>query len=158
MFANGRFMFDKDGNVWSGQNWMPGSQSGVLRNIGGGVIKVTPNGTLLSPPITGFRGMGLDGVGWGTAVTDDRVWISGFNGKILVMDLDGHPVGKESDFPFTDKLFGLMGVGVAPNGDIWICDGPGNQMLRFPGGRLKDGKIVAVPGLESPFEIGRAHV
>ena len=30
MFANGRFMFDKDGNLWSGQNWMPGSQSGVL--------------------------------------------------------------------------------------------------------------------------------
>ena len=108
MFANGRFMFDKDGNLWSGQNWMPGSQSGVLRNIGGGVIKVTPNGTLLSPPITGFRGMGLDGVGWGTAVTDDRVWISGFNGKILVMDLDGHPVGKESDFPFTKGLFGLI--------------------------------------------------
>jgi len=153
MYANGRFMFDKDGNVWSGQNWMPGSQSGVLRNIGGGVIKVTPNGTLLSPPITGFRGMGLDGVGWGTAVTDDRVWISGFNGKILVMDLDGHPVGKESDLPFTKGLFGLMGVGVAPNGDVWICDGPGNQMLYFPGGRIKEGKTVKVDGLASPFDV-----
>jgi len=153
MYANGRFMFDKDGNLWSGQNWMPGSQSGVLRNIGGGVIKVTPNGTLLSPPITGFRGMGLDGVGWGTAVTEDRVWISGFNGKILVMDLDGHPIGKESDFPFAEGLFGLMGVGVAPNGDIWICDGPGNQMLYFPGGRIKDGKMVKVEGLASPFDV-----
>ena len=152
MFANGRFMFDTDGNLWSGQNWMPGSQSGVLRNIGGGVIKVTPNGTLLSPPITGFRGMGLDGVGWGTAVTNDRVWISGFNGKILVMDLNGHPV-QESDIPLTKGLFGLMGVGVAPNGDIWICDGPGNQMLYFPGGRLQDGKIVKVAGLASPFDV-----
>jgi photosystem II stability/assembly factor-like uncharacterized protein len=61
---------------------------------------MTPNGTPLSPPITGFTGMGLDGVGWGTLVTNDRVWISGFNGKILVMDLDGRPVAKESDFPF----------------------------------------------------------
>jgi streptogramin lyase len=153
MFANGRFMFDKDGNLWSGQNWMPGSQSGVLRSIGGGVIKVTPDGKLLSPPITGFRGMGLDGVGWGTAVTNDRVWISGFNGKILVMDLDGHPVSQESDIPITKGLFGLMGVGVAPNGDIWICDGPGNQMLYFPGGRLNDGKIVKVAGLASPFDV-----
>jgi hypothetical protein len=153
MYANGRFMFDKDGNLWSGQNWMPGSQSGVLRNIGGGVIKVTPNGTLLSPPITGFRGMGLDGVGWGTAVTDDRVWISGFNGKILVMDLDGHPVGTENDISITKGLFGLMGVGVAPNGDVWVCDGPGNQMLYFPGGRFKDGKIVKVAGLASPFDV-----
>ena len=153
MFANGRFMFDRDGNLWSGQNWMPGSQSGVIRNIGGGVIKMSPNGTPLSPPVTGFRGMGLDGVGWGTAVTEDRVWISGFNGKILVMDLNGHPVAKESDLPFTKGLFGLMGVGVAPNGDIWICDGPGNQMLYFPGGRLKDGKPVHVPGLASPFDV-----
>ena len=31
MYANGRFMFDADGNLWSGQNWMPGSQSGVVR-------------------------------------------------------------------------------------------------------------------------------
>ena len=46
-----------------------------------------------------------------------------------------------------------MGVGVAPNGDIWICDGPGNQMLYFPGGRIKDGKIVKVEGLASPFDV-----
>ena len=73
MYANGRFMFDADGNLWSGQNWMPGSQSGVLRSIGGGVLKMTTNGTPLSPPITGFTGMEIDGVGWGTAVTKDRV-------------------------------------------------------------------------------------
>jgi hypothetical protein len=61
-YANGRFMFDADGNLWSGQNWLPGSQSGV--NEGGGVIKFTPNGTALSPPITGFTGMGIDGDEW----------------------------------------------------------------------------------------------
>src|SRR5271169_5244751 len=88
-YANGRFMFDADGNLWSGQNWMPGSQSGVNKSTGGGVIKFSPNGTALSPPITGFTGMGIDGVGWGTAVTKDRVWISSFNGKILVMDFNG---------------------------------------------------------------------
>ena len=41
-YANGRFMFDVEGNLWSGQNWMPGSQSGVNHNIGGGVIKFQP--------------------------------------------------------------------------------------------------------------------
>jgi hypothetical protein len=40
MCANGRFMFDADGNLWSGQNWMPGSQSGTIRSIGGGVLKM----------------------------------------------------------------------------------------------------------------------
>ena len=97
-YANGRFMFDAEGNLWSGQNWLPGSQSGVNKSTGGGVIKFSPNGTALSPAITGFTGMGIDGVGWGTAVTNDRVWISSFNGKILVMDFKGNPVATESDF------------------------------------------------------------
>lgn len=152
-FANGRFMFDANGNLWSGQNWMPGSQSGVYQSIGGGVTKFTPNGTPLSPPITGFTGMGIDGVGWGTAVTNDKVWITSFNGKILIMDFDGKPIAKESDFPFKEKLTGLMGIGVAANGDVWIADGVGNQLLFFPGGRIKEGRIVKVAGLKSPFDI-----
>jgi hypothetical protein len=152
-YANGRFMFDADGNLWSGQNWMPGSQSGVRKNIGGGVTKFSPNGTALSPPITGFTGMGIDGVGWGTAVTLDKVWITSFNGKILLMDFNGHPIGSESDFPFKEKLSGLMGVGIATNGDVWIADGSDDQLLFFPGGRVKDGRIVKVAGLKSPFDI-----
>lgn len=44
-------MFDAEGNVWSGQNWMAGSQSGVNKSIGGGVVKLSPIGTPLSPPI-----------------------------------------------------------------------------------------------------------
>ena len=152
-FANGRFMFDAEGNLWSGMNWMPGSQSGVSKSTGGGVGKYSPNGTALSPPIMGFRGMGIDGVGWGTAVTKDRVWISSFNGKILVMDFDGKPVASESDFPFKEKFLGLMGIGVADNGDVWISDGSDNQLLHFPGGRIKDGKIVKPAGLVSPFDI-----
>jgi hypothetical protein len=153
VYSNGRFMFDADGNLWSGMNWMPGSQSGVNKSTGGGVVKFTPNGIPLSPPITGFTGMGIDGVGWGTAVTKDRVWISSFNGKILVMDFDGKPVATENDFPFKEKLLGLMGIGVSASGDVWIADGSDNQLLFFPGGSIKDGRIVKVAGLKSPFDI-----
>jgi hypothetical protein len=153
IYSPGRLMFDANGNLWSGQNWMAGSQSGVNKSTGGGVAKFTPNGIPLSPPITGFTGMGIDGVGWGTAVTNDRVWISSFNGKILVMDFDGHVVGSEADFPFKEKFLGLMGIGVSTSGDVWIADGSGNQLLYFPGGRIKDGRIVKVAGLKSPFDI-----
>ena len=135
-FANGRFMFDADASLWSGMNWMPGSQSGVNKSTGGGVGKYSPNGAALSPPIMSFRGMGIDGVGWATAVTKERVWISSFNGKILVMDFDGRPVASESDFPFKEKFLGLMGIGVADNGDVWIADGSDNQLLFFPGALL----------------------
>ncbi len=82
-----------------------------------------------------------------------RVWASSFNGKILVMDFDGHPIGKESDIPFKEKFLGLMGIGVAANGDVWIADGSDNQLLYFPGGRVKDGRIVKVEELKSPFNI-----
>ena len=86
-------------------------------------------------------------------MTLDKVWVTSFNGSILVMDFDGRPIGKESDFPFTEKLGGLMGVGVAANGDVWIADASKNQMAYFPGGRVKDGRIVKVKGLKSPFGI-----
>src|SRR5262245_21819081 len=132
---------------------MAGSQSGVLKNIGGGVIKFSPNGKALSPPITGFPGPDVDGIGWGTGVTSDKVWLAGFGGKIGVMDFQGKLVARAGDFPFKEKLHGLMGVGVARNGDVWIADGSGNQLLFFPGGRVKDGKIVRVKGLKSPFGI-----
>ena len=56
-------------------------------------------------------------------------------------------------FPFKEKLLGLMGVGIANNGDVWIADGSDNQLLYFPGGVLKAGKIVKVEGLKSPFDI-----
>ncbi len=153
IYSAGKICFDAEGNLWSGQNWMAGSQSGVIKSIGGGTVKLAPDGTALSPPITGFTGMGVDGVGWGTGVTLDKVWVTSFNGSIGVMDFDGYPIGTESDFPFAGKLGGLMGVGVAANGDVWIADGTKNQLLHFPGGRVKDGRIVNVAGLKSPFGI-----
>ena len=146
-------MFDADGNLWSGQNWLPGSQSGVLHNIGGGTIKFAPNGTPLSPPITGFTGMGVDGIGWGTGVALDKVWVTSFGGKVGVMDFNGNPLAKENDFPMAGKVGGLQGVGIAPNGDVWIADAVKDQLLYFPGGRLKDGRLVQVKGLVSPFSI-----
>jgi streptogramin lyase len=152
-YAAGRLMFDAEGNLWSGQNWLPGSQSGVIHNIGGGTIKFAPNGTALSPPITGFTGMGVDGIGWGTGVALDKVWVTSFNGAIGVMDFNGNPLGKESDFPMAGKVGGLQGVGIAANGDVWIADAVKDQLLHFPGGRVKDGRLVQVKGLVSPFSI-----
>jgi hypothetical protein len=76
---------DAEGNMWCGQNWLAGSQSGVRKSTGGGLIKFSPNGTALSPAITGFTGMGVDGIGWGTAVALDKVWVASFNGAIGVM-------------------------------------------------------------------------
>jgi hypothetical protein len=69
----------------------------VTDNIGGGTVKFSPDGTALSPAVTGFTGMGVDGVGWGTGVTLDKVWVTSFNGKIGLFDFEGRPDG-----PFAD--------------------------------------------------------
>ena len=152
MYANGRFMFDVDGNLWSGRTGCLVRSPASITVLAAESLK-SRRTERFSRRHTGFTGMGIDGVGWGTAVTKDRVWISSFNGKILVMDFNGKPVASESDFPFKEKFLGLMGIGVAANGDVWIADGSDNQLLFFPGGRIKDGKIVKPAGLKSPFDV-----
>jgi len=42
-----------------------------------------------------------------------------------VCRFNGKPVATESDIPFKEKLLGLMGIGDAPNGDVWIADSSG---------------------------------
>jgi hypothetical protein len=130
----------------------------VLYAVAMGGVATVKKGSGDNPAIAlltvlGFTGMGLDGDGWGTAVTRDKVWASSFNGKILVMDFNGKPIGTENDFPFKEKFLGLMGIGVSASGDVWIADGSDNQLVYFPGGRVKDGRIVKVDGLKSPFDI-----
>jgi len=95
---------------------MAGSESGVNQSIGGASVKLSPNEPALSPPDPGFHRMGIDGVGWGTAVTRDKVWTTSFqredsrDGFSMVVPL------VESDFSFNRKNSLLMGIGVAANG------------------------------------------
>ncbi|WP_226642235.1 hypothetical protein [Microbulbifer variabilis] len=132
IFAAGRLMFDLNGNLWSGQNWMPGSQSGLNRSIGGGVTRLGPDGRAISPPILGYNGQGLDGIGWGTTVSKDKVWVSSFNGVVGVFDLDGNVLGPAT---INGKTGMLQGMAIAPNGDVWLCDTQLDQLVVFPGVR-----------------------
>ena len=112
-YSAGRLMFDDRGQLWSGQNWMPGSQSNLSTSIGGGVIRLAPDGTAISPHLTGYDRQGLDGIGWGTTVSSDKVWVSSFNSKIGVLDLDGNALGPAS---VQGKNGALQGLATSPNG------------------------------------------
>src|SRR5271166_5505984 len=71
--APGKLMFDSEGNVWTGDNFMVGSQA-VDSLWNGNMSKFAPNGRALSPAPTGFAGGGLEGPGFGTAIdADDNV-------------------------------------------------------------------------------------
>jgi sugar lactone lactonase YvrE len=150
IYSAGRLMFDDRGQLWSGQNWMPGSQSGLITAIGGGVVRLSPSGEAISPALVGYNGQGLDGIGWGTTVSADKVWVSGFNGIIGVFDLDGNVLGPAT---VNGENGALQGLATAPNGDVWVCDNQLNQLIRFPNGDHTKGEIVKVPGLKRPFAV-----
>ncbi|WP_300666320.1 hypothetical protein [Fluviicola sp.] len=147
--APGKLALDEDGNLWTGLNWMPGAQNGVYQGLGGGLVKLDSTGRLVSPPVTGYTGMGVDGVGWGTAITKaGTCWVTSFNGSIGVYKLeDGSPVVEqvpENLVEIFNEIGGLQGIGLAPNGDIWIVGTSSNEMLYFPNGDLSKGKVVAI--------------
>ncbi|UCS92164.1 hypothetical protein KZP23_15800 [Echinicola marina] len=160
--APGKLSLDEEGNLWTGLNWMPGAQNGVYQGIGGGLVKLDSTGRLLSPPVTGYTGMGVDGAGWGTAVTkDDTCWVTSFNGAIGAYRLeDGAPVVDKVPADLGEALNeigGLQGIGVAPNGDIWIVATSSNKMLHFPEGDLSRGRVVVDKdlndALSAPFAV-----
>jgi len=150
IYSPGRLMFDNRGQLWSGQNWMPGSQSGLATAIGGGVVRMAPSGKVLSPDIVGYNSQGLDGIGWGTTVSADKVWVSSFNGVVGVFDLDGSALGPAI---VNGKNGALQGLATGPDGDVWVCDNQLNQLIRFPKGDHSKGEIVKVPGLKRPFAV-----
>jgi len=149
--ALGKMMFDDKANLWSGANWMPGSQSGVITGIGGGMTRFAPSGKPLSPALTGYNGQGLNGVGWGTGISEKYAWVSTFNNKIGVFDLsDGGSLGPATvDLPIGE----LQGIGTARNGDVWIADNTADHMIHFPGGDYTKGQRLTIKGLESPFGV-----
>jgi len=145
--APGKLSLDADGNLWTGLNWMPGAQNGVYQGIGGGLVKLSSSGKLISPPATGYTGMGVDGAGWGTAVTNKNVcWVTSFNGAIGIYNIeDGSPIMEEVPGDLANALTeigGLQGIGVAPNGDIWITGTSSNVMLHIPDGDPSKGRVV----------------
>ena len=147
----GKLMFDGKGSMWSGTNWMPGSQSGVVNNIGGGVTHFGPGGTPLSPAISGYNGQGINGVGWGTGVSEKYAWVGAFNNMVGVFDLkDGKALGPAT---IDGEVGQLQGVATAANGDVWIADNTANHMIHFPGGDYTKGKRHTIVGLQAPFGV-----
>ncbi len=144
-FAVGGAAIDGEGNFWTNNNWLAGSQTTIFQQFGGGVGKFAPDGTPLSPMITGFRGGGLDSPGWGIAISpDDKVWATNLIGRtISVLDRKtGKPLSPESGYDFDGKLAELQGIIVTPKGDVWTVDNGNDQIVHLPDGDVAKGRIL----------------
>ncbi len=144
-YGVGGAAIDVEGNFWTNNNWLVGSQTTIFQQFGGGNAKFAPNGKPLSPAITGFSGGGLDSPGWGIALSsDDKVWVSNLIGStISVLDRKtGKPLSPETGFNFDGKLGQMQGLLVAPNGDVWTVDNANSQIVHIPGGDPSKGRIL----------------
>ncbi len=141
----GGIAIDGDGNLWADDNFLVGSQSTIYAGFGGGLSKLAPNGKPLSPMTTGFRGGGIDGPGFGIAISaNDKVWATSLAGKnISVFDRKtGQPLSPESGYDFDGQLGTMQGIIVAPNGDVWALDNGNSQIVHLPGGDASKGRIL----------------
>lgn len=144
-YGVGGAALDVDGNFWTNNNWLIGSQTTIFKQFGGGVGRFDTDGTPLSPAITGYTGGGLDSPGWGIAFSgDDKVWLTNLIGRtISVLDRKtGEPLSPEGGYDFGGKLGDMQGVIVAPNGDVWTVDNGNSQIIHIPGGNPAKGRIL----------------
>lgn len=133
--APGKIMFDSEGNVWTGTNFIVGMQSAdAFWN--GTSAKVAPNGRPLSPAPMGFGGGGIIGPGFGTAIdAQDRVWMDSVGGRTMsLFDKNGKPLSPPEGFNFGSKIGVMQGVIVAPNGDVWALDFSDDKVVYLPKG------------------------
>jgi streptogramin lyase len=141
----GGIAIDGEGNLWADDNFLVGAQSTIYASFGGGLSKLAPNGEPLSPMTTGFRGGGIDGPGYGIAISaDDKVWATSLAGKtISVFDrITGKPISPETGYNFGGQLGQMQGIIVTPGGDIWALDNQKSQIVYLPQGDASKGRIL----------------
>jgi len=142
--AGGKAMFDSEGNLWVGDNFTTGWQ-GQDTLWQGNATKFDGNGRPLSPITTGFAGGGMQGGTFGAAVdSKDQAWLASYGGQsIAVFDKSGKPLTPPEGITFGGKLGLMQGIIVTPgSGDVWALGLSKNQLLFFPGGDYKNGKII----------------
>jgi hypothetical protein len=145
MNSMGGIAFDGEGNMWGGDNFLVGAQSTIYNSFGGGVSKIAPNGKPLSPMTFGYRGGGVDGPGFGLAISaDDKVWVTSLAGMtISAFDRKtGKPLSPETGYNFGGQLGSMQGIIVTPNGDVWALDNDKDQIVYLPKGDGAKGRIL----------------
>jgi streptogramin lyase len=139
----GKLMFDSEGNVWTGVNFVVGAQArDAFWN--GNLAKFAPDGRPLSPMTRGFTGGGLLGPGFGTAIAaDDKVWVSSTSGRtISLFDNTGKPLSPPEGYNLGGQLGLMQGIIVAPNGDVWALDFGKDQVAHLPHGDATKAEIL----------------
>jgi sugar lactone lactonase YvrE len=175
--APGGISIDAEGNVWTNNNFIPGSQSNLLGEdeplpsfSGTGLTKLRSNGEPISPP-SGFLGGGLFGAAFGMAIDQDgHAWVGNFTGSSLSeFAPDGTPISPDSVPTFSatggyqnpPALDNPQSVVVDQGGSIWVTNIGNNTVTQLVGGdpmnvRTAGGGDCAF-GFDSPWGMAVDH-
>ena len=164
LYASGRIAIDAKGNVWSNNNWLPGTKDPSLY-----MTVLNPVGQpALGSPISGG---GMKGGAWGTAIAPaGSVWVDSFGGAAMSQySAAGVPLSPSTGWTNGD-LNHPQGVAVDQKGNVWIANnygpesapGQGNVVV-YPGGDPSRAFTISGSGLNHPFAVqidgyGRAWV
>lgn len=154
LYAPGRSVLDAKGDVWSGNNWQPGTvepstEATALNPVGGPAF-----GTPIS-------GGGVKGPAWGTAVAaNGSVWFANFAGNsVTELSATGAPLSPNSGWT-NGGLKEPQGVAVDQKGDIWIANSFGTEtapgegdVVVYPGGDPSKAIKITGGGINHPFAI-----
>jgi hypothetical protein len=151
--APGKMMFDSEGNLWAGDNFIVGAQNQDAL-WAGNMTKFAPNGKPLSPMTTGFTGGGVEGVGFGLCVdAEDNCWATCYGSKAIVkFDKTGKPLSPPGGWTFGGRLGMMQGIIATPNGDIWALDIEKGQVIHLPKGDPEKAEFIFVNKTGKPFK------
>lgn len=164
LYASGRIALDAQGNMWTNNNWQPGTQNGstninVLNAVGA---------PILNSPIYGG---GLNGQGWGNAIAQDgSVWIGNYHGgSISKFSADGKPLSPDTGWTNGGTSF-VQGMAFDQKGNLWIANNTGKDtppgtgsVIVYPKGDPAQAFTITGGGIDHPFAVqidnlGRAWV
>jgi len=164
LYASGRIAIDAKGNIWSSNNWLPGTKDPSLY-----VTVLNPVGQpALGSPISGG---GMKGGAWGAAIAPDgSFWAGSFGGAAMSQySAAGVPLSPSTGWT-NGGLNHPRGVTVDQRGNVWIANnygpesapGQGNVVV-YPGGDPSKAFTISGSGLNHPFAVqidgyGRAWV
>lgn len=153
--APGGIMFDREGAVWTSNNFTAGSQSFLQQRgfPGLGATKLAPDGKPLSGPF-GFEGAGVLGAGYGIAI-DQRghVWIGNFAGNSLSeLRPDGTP-GSPTAYTAGGTMAGVQGVAVDQQGNVWAANDVSKNVTLHRPSTGQTQSFANDPGMVGPWGI-----
>jgi hypothetical protein len=151
--APGKMMFDSEGNLWCGDNFIVGAQNQDAL-WAGNMTEFASNGKPLSPITTGFTGGGVEGVGFGLCVdAHDNCWATCYGSKAIVeFDKTGKPLSPPGGWTFGGKLGLMQGIIATPNGDIWAVDIENSQVVHLPQGNPDKAEFIFVNQTGDPLK------